>query len=568
MTTNRTATLLSLTIIGASAALAAPPKTPALPKVNGVEAVASVNGEPISLAELERQLALIHMQAGEGTPAKQDPTALLDRLINAKLIAQEAREAGFDEDPAFRAEIEKAERGIARDMLIERQTRDLKPDPALVESAYKEMVRVHRIGSIFFSEEKSAREFESGIQAGRDFFELSREMRGAGKATGPDGPVERKESELLPSVAKLLTLIKPGETGPIMQSPREWAFIHYASVSYPDNPEARTAAREKALESKREQKIEQYAAALRAQYATIDRKLLDSLDYEKEGEAAKLAQDTRAVAQIKGDAPITVAELTAGMNRRFFHGVENAVRDKKKSVNKEKQPVLEDVINRRVIPLEGRRVGLPATPEYKARLARSEEQLLFETYVQRALLPEVKVTDADLEAYYAKHQKEYTTPEMVQLEAIGFGTRAQAEDAFAKLQKGADWKWVEANAAGRLSAADEAAEFALPKGPIVVSALPEAARKSVQGARGGDIRFYEASASGPFFVLAVRDRRAPETPKLDAVKSNVSAKVRAEKVSKVVEDTAAALRRASDVKIYATGEELRRILVRELGRAA
>jgi hypothetical protein len=549
-------------------ALAAPP-APArasgtsLPTIDGIKAVAVVNGDPIALAEVERQLAKIHMQSEEVKPASQDPSALLDRLITAKLVAQEAREAGFNEEPEFLKAIDGIKLSVARDILIERETKNLKADPALVEKTYKDLVREYTMGSVFFKKEQDAKEFEAKIKGGGDFFKLAKAARDAGKGTGPETPQTHKASELTPGIARLMTLIKPGETGPIMQSQSEWAFVHLVSVQYPDSPDTRLVAQSRALEAAREEAILRYAATLRKKYATIDEKLLASLDFEKKDAVKSLSKDTRPLVSLKGDAPITVADLAEGMQRRFFHGVENAASDPTKKINAEKTPVLEDVINRRVVAIEARGQKIQDTKQYKEHVARSEDQILFEMYVKRAILPEVKVTDADVKAYYDKHKGEYTTPEMIQLEGLVFTSRADAQAAFTKLQKGAEWNWLKANAPGRV-AADKQEELSFPKGLVVTSTLPAAVQKAVKGSQTGDYRFYEASASGPFEVLVVRDLRPSKVQDLEAVKKPISNLVYAEKLSKTVEENAAALRRASKVEVFATGDQLKQLIMKDL----
>ncbi len=119
--------------------------------------------------------------------------ALIERMITAKLVAQEARAAGFDEDPEFRKSIEDSRRFIVRDILVDRQTANLKPDPAVVDGYYKNLTREYSMGSIFFKSEKDAQEFEARIKAGGEFFKTAKSARDAGKATGPDGPQKHKE---------------------------------------------------------------------------------------------------------------------------------------------------------------------------------------------------------------------------------------------------------------------------------------------------------------------------------------------------------------------------------------
>ena len=60
--------------------------------------MATVNGEPITLDEFNRELATIHQGIGKDKKAEKEKISrLLKRLINMRLIIQEARRMGLDE---------------------------------------------------------------------------------------------------------------------------------------------------------------------------------------------------------------------------------------------------------------------------------------------------------------------------------------------------------------------------------------------------------------------------------------------------------------------------------------
>src|SRR3989304_4236429 len=63
-----------------------------LPLVGGKPALARVNGEPLTLEEFDRALAGIHGgMTDNATKPRSNPSQLLERLINARLVLQEAR---------------------------------------------------------------------------------------------------------------------------------------------------------------------------------------------------------------------------------------------------------------------------------------------------------------------------------------------------------------------------------------------------------------------------------------------------------------------------------------------
>ena len=71
-----------------------------LPVVKGKKIVASVNGEPITLDELTREIAGVKKESSPATTVdRQAELGVLQRLINTRLIVQEARTIGLDKLP-------------------------------------------------------------------------------------------------------------------------------------------------------------------------------------------------------------------------------------------------------------------------------------------------------------------------------------------------------------------------------------------------------------------------------------------------------------------------------------
>src|SRR3989337_2837618 len=71
-----------------------------LPLVGGKPTLARVNGEPLTLKEFDRALAAVHEGMADNTAkSRSNPSELLDRLINVKLILQEARKLALQRRP-------------------------------------------------------------------------------------------------------------------------------------------------------------------------------------------------------------------------------------------------------------------------------------------------------------------------------------------------------------------------------------------------------------------------------------------------------------------------------------
>ncbi len=530
-----------------------------LPVIEGKPTVASVNGEPITLDDLLRQVGSLHSGVTEGQARKPDVAALLERIVNARLILQEARRIGLDQLPEFKSRVDSLRLNLVKSLLVRRQVEGItQGEPGAAERLYREAVRVLTIDSLLFRTVEDATAFSDALKAGGDFKTLSGRAVAAGKAQGSAAAQSMRSKELLPEIAQAVSALKPGEASAPIQVKDGFTIVRVLEVRYPEDPEARRQAQKDALEARKLAVLEDYMDSLRKRYTTVDRRLLAGLDYEsKEPGLEKLRQDERVLARVKGGSPVRVKDLTAGVEAKFYHGVEEAI--ERKRVNGDLPQVLDRILLERATALEANRFGLERTGEFRTALKEQTEGALFETFVKKVINPEVKLDNAELKKYYDDHPGEYTTPEMMRIESLAFRRNQDTQSALDRLRKGADLKWMRDNADGQADrdASPSLLEF---KGELVTTAaLPEGVLKAVTGARAGEFRFY-GEPGGPFYVLCVRQVVAGAPQPFDSVKSDIATKMFVIKRQQSVDDWAAKLRSASDVKIFAAGKDLAELL--------
>ena len=105
------------------------------PVINGKKTVAMINDEPITLDEFNLEVS--SLRASKSAEGKKDgDSELLRRLINTKLIIQEARKIGLDELDEVKNMVDVFSRVTLRELLAERQLKDVKADPKEVEKIY------------------------------------------------------------------------------------------------------------------------------------------------------------------------------------------------------------------------------------------------------------------------------------------------------------------------------------------------------------------------------------------------------------------------------------------------
>ena len=519
-----------------------------LPMVEGKRIVATVNDEPITLEEFNQELASLHAGVTEEKKVgKTKESALLRRLINMRLILQEAKRIGLDELPEVKNMVDVYSKATLRELLIERHLKDAKPDEKDVERLYKELTKEWKIKSVVFEKEDAAKKMEEEIKASRDFDELAKRVVADGTAKGGEEGKYVKGKDLLPQIAQTVSKMEVGSISPIIQVGTGFVILRVEDIRFPEDPEAKKLAVKQALYLQKEKLFEGYNDALMKKYVKVHKEILDGLDYEsKEPGFEKLLEDKRVVAEIEGERPITVAELTEALSQQFFHGIERAIESKR--LNEKKMLVLDEILYKRILRKEALRLGIDKTDAYKIKVKEYENSVIFGAFVQKAIVPDVKVTEEESKAYYSKHIGEYTSPEMMKIRSLAFVKRNDAERAIEKLRNGTELQWLVENAEGQVDK-NTPDLLTFDGKSLTVRDLPEGVRKVLSGAKPGDFRLY-ASPEGYFYILSIEDVVPARPQSLEEAKKAVANKVFSETFNKAVEAWADKLRAASNVKVY------------------
>jgi hypothetical protein len=516
--------------------------------------IATVNDDVIRMDELTEALASSHAEKSKqaGGAGKIDYTRILDRLINIRLIAQEAANIGLDELPEFKSETEANTLATSADLVMKEISKDAKADPREVEKRFKELVVEWKIKSVMFEKEDDAKAITDAMKAGKNFDELTKKAIDEKKAKGGEQGEYLKPKDLLPQIAAAASVLEVGAVGPVIKLASEkqtrFVLLKLEDKRYPENPVARQRAEQSALTDKRNEVLAEYKKMLFNTQVTIKEKLLDKIDYDSpKTNFQKLLSDTRAVAEFKDGKTITVGALTEGLQKKFFHGLEQAGKDK--FVDKAKRSVLGKLIEEQLINNEAVRRGVEKSDQYQERIKEFQFSELLGLFIEKVVIPDIKVTDDEMRSYFQDHKGEYTDPEMLKMASLDFGNKRDAEAALAKLKKGTDINWVRANAEGLVASTDE--EGGLTGGAMVLTtkSLPEEMARSLAGVKSGDYRL-SAGSEGRFSVLAIQEVIPARQQPYEEVRKEIWKKAFDADLSKAMEDWFHKLRAAASVKIY------------------
>lgn len=148
--------------------------------------VATVDGVEVRLSDVEAFKGLLGAQAGQ-VPLEQVFDPLVNRIIQNRVIAKAAREAGIEDDPAFKEGMKRvgdqlAERLHLANYIEEKLTEDR------LKARYEEVVAAvsqvdeRKARHILVASEEDARAAIKRLDEGADFAELAKEV-----STGPSG---------------------------------------------------------------------------------------------------------------------------------------------------------------------------------------------------------------------------------------------------------------------------------------------------------------------------------------------------------------------------------------------
>jgi parvulin-like peptidyl-prolyl isomerase len=516
--------------------------------------LALVNDDEVTLRQLTSALASAH-EGKKSDAMKQaasvDFSEILKRLINVRLIVQEAREMGMDELTEVREAVEQNSKATVRELLIEDLGKDVKADEAEAEKLRREMVREWKIKSVLFEKEEDAKKMEEEIKAGKGFDELVAQAVADKRAKGQGEGGYVKLKDLLPDVASVVSTMEVGSVSPVIKvgsgEKAGFTVMKLEEIRYPDDPETLERAREAVLQVDRDEAVKNFKRKAYQDTVKVDKKLLKNLDFEaKKPGFEKMLKDKRTVATVKGEKPVTVADLAEALRGKFFHGMERPIRDKE--VNAKKAEVLDGLLEKKLFEKEARSRGIEKTERFKARMKEYEDSLLFGLFVEKVMIPDVKASEEEQRAFYNDHIADYTTPEMVKVNGLAFQTLGLAEDALERLRKGADFNWMKSNAEGQV---DKSAPGLLSFSgtSMVTKNLPEGVHMALSGAKPGEYRLYQ-SPEGHFYVLYVVAAVPPGQQPYEQVREQVASGIFQEKLNALVGDWAGKLRKAADVKIF------------------
>jgi hypothetical protein len=434
-----------------------------------------------------------------------------------------------------------------RDVLKQRATKDLRVDAATVDGYYLPNVQTWKVRSVLVNEQADADALATAAKGG-GLGKASEKLVADGKAKA-GGEQSFNRTKGLPEVVAAVQGMKPGEVSKPIPVKGGFAVVELVEIAYPEDPVVRADAQRMAMTPVIQKALIDYYQKLVKKHAVVNHAQLQALDYHaKKPGLPALEKDKRVLATIRGEAPVTVADLTAELKTQFFHGMDRAAAEGK--INAKRDQFFQSLLFRRLLDKEAKVQKLAQDPELVRQEVEYERGVVFTAFLERVVVPEVKVTEEATRKYYDAHQAELRYPEVLRLEALGFARPADAQSACAKMKSGTDPKWLRANSEGLLPKGKRSLEF--EAGVVTAEGMPDGMEKVLAGAAKGECRLYAPKDEEVYAVLVVEKTQAGVQP-FEEVRGDLEPKVFKEELSRSIAEWAKRLREAHEVKVFVTG---------------
>jgi hypothetical protein len=495
--------------------------------------VAAVAGNPIPMGEFARELGAMHAETEEAVLAGEspdNPAKMLRRLVTVRLVEQEARNMALDQQGMVQRQVaEFAEKTLLYE-LLGRQVQELELDRDEADRIYREISLAAKLDTYRFQRQEDAVSFLKQLEDGGDFAQLIEREIAAGKAVGEEDEKFVPLKKLREQVATAANKMQIGEVSKIYPLADGFIVFRLEDRKFIEDPAAREMAEKITWEQQMTKKSREYIDEVISQYAVFNEEVQKDFDFsrvKKEHPGFQLADalkkfggDQRVLVSVKagdGTRTMQVNELVEKLKATYFHGTEielNAA-----EADKRVKQILDDWIFRIAGTEEAKKLGLDQTRRYQIKVEEFERRTLFDQFMQKVIVPEVKLTEEEVRQYYDGHLEEYSTPRMLRMASLAFYEQDDALSALGKLRKGSDFKWVSANSEGLVPVADEdLLDFG--SGILSLSALPADLQDEAEKASAGDSALYSDPES--FNYVIYFEKIFPVEPKpYDQVRSQI-----------------------------------------------
>lgn len=500
--------------------------------------LALVDGEPVTKDDLGYSLQVAHRREELSSAKTLDISQYIQKLIDDRLIIQEARRMGLENSPDVQAKIREY---IVRESVVRLYDEEIVVKASVTEESvvnyYKEKYESFTLNVIEAGSEDEAKDILQKLESGEVFEKYALEYEShAQKKDGRELVVKRKT--LRPVMQEAVSDLKPGEISGIIKDQDKYYIIKlFARQPAPD--EDLESARGEIESILKEQKIkkrsDEYLIQLREKAdMKIDQELLASIKLD-DGDVtrAEWLNDKRTLVQGNNIA-LTVADFVAVLPEPIVDS---------------KEDILNSWLDRKLVDIEALSRHYETDTDLKDMVQRYRNELIKAAFMRTVIRSQIRISEKDVEAYYLSHQEDYVKPVKYRIQQITLKSQENANEVLNSLSGGANFSWLaKAKSQDSLASTGGITEWKTKE------QLPVPVREIVDDLKQGDIGPI-LKIDSEYLIFRLMEKSGQEVEEFSSVKPIVFNAVYKEKFHEIYDGYIDKLRK--DARIELNNEAIR-----------
>jgi parvulin-like peptidyl-prolyl isomerase len=519
--------------------------TPAVAQTDTMPApvvLAVINGDTILSTDLDAEIVRLHTRLTPEQKAGFNYRTLLDRLINDRLLIQEARAMGMDTEPSLVEMLEENRRGDAIRLYVrEKFVPDLTITDADILACFIQNYARMQIRTVSVTKEEQARQLADAVRAGASMDSIAR-AESVDSYRYKGGLHSFKYLDDTESIfrthAQSLAVGQVSQPFPYRQA---FAFLRVEQTAPADTaelPKIQAEITSVLTAEKRTAAWQAFTDSLTAIYPPrIDSLLLA----EVYGDSAKLYTPDFAVGTDRIIIAVDTAQVCRDAQLRTL--ISRAVME---AGNKPFTAIVDTALK-----IAGEELILGAASvhdgyydrETVARLSRrSLDSALVEVYIKENVIPKITFNRAEFQQYYDDHVDEFREPEKYQLDRIEVKEDSVAQQIVRRLQDGADFEFVAREFHAATAKGEEKTAW------MSLAAFPETVAREIAELSIGAFSRPFPTVDG-WVILMVRGKQPGRLQSLDEVEMDIRRVMFQREFNRHLDETFALLKANADIRI-------------------
>jgi parvulin-like peptidyl-prolyl isomerase len=427
-----------LLLILQSALVANPVKTTGVEK----QLLALVNGDSIFTNDFDAVFSKMHNAMSTQEKEDFDYRKLLNKLINDRLIIQEAEGIGIAEDSIVTASLTNRQRDYAvRSFIVANFVPDDSVTRAEILSYFQTNYYMKQIRTVSVPSQEEAARLLNLVRKGAAMDSIAQKV--SSDIYRYQGGLRRMKywSDIEPEIQKHLPSMKDGDlVGPFPYK-QVYAFMRLEKSVPADTMEL--AKYESYITSilkfqKKSASWKQFMIQLRRDYRiTIDSVALNLIITQGtiRVDSAFLNGTSKPMAMANDTVVVTDRQL----RQKIAHGAMSTPDQPFDSlVNR----VLNEQVDNAVLCRKAFEAGFDKQPSVSKKLASDRDSMLIEIYLRETVVPKIVFNHLEFDQYYRDHQEEFRESNEYILKQALFSRRELADSVVVLLEDGADFDFV------------------------------------------------------------------------------------------------------------------------------